>query len=305
VSLRLRRLKADYDQICTVFGNHPKIRIAGTIGTPPEKYQVEFLVSSLQMNPADNQVRLHNQFVAEIVLTGAYPRLAPQCRFLTPVFHPNIAPHAVCIGDHWAAGESLAHLIVRIAEMLAFQSYNVKSPLNGEAARWVEMNRGSLPLDGTDFAAFLAVGQAVRRTADGDLVAGGECANCGKHEAPENMTVCVNQHVACRDCVMNCSSCGRVLCLKCDLAVCAVCGRSVCQHCIRKCAGCGRLACRDHAATCVTCNIWHCSDCVVKCAVCGAQVCVSHVVGAEVDGVDTHICPACSERALSAQAAGQ
>src|SRR5262249_54822145 len=36
---------------------------------------------------------------------------------------------------------------VRIAEMLAFQSYNTKSPLNGEAAKWVEQNVGALPLD--------------------------------------------------------------------------------------------------------------------------------------------------------------
>ena len=31
--------------------------------------------------------------------------------------------------------------------MLAYQSYNVKSPLNGEAARWVDENEDSLPLD--------------------------------------------------------------------------------------------------------------------------------------------------------------
>jgi predicted Zn finger-like uncharacterized protein len=31
--------------------------------------------------------------------------------------------------------------------MLAYQSYNVKSPLNGEAARWVEQNEDRLPLD--------------------------------------------------------------------------------------------------------------------------------------------------------------
>jgi hypothetical protein len=70
---------------------------------------------------------------------------------LTPVFHPNIAPHAICIGDHWTAGESLAALVVRIAEMLSFQSYNVKSPLNGQAARWADEHATELPLASTDF----------------------------------------------------------------------------------------------------------------------------------------------------------
>jgi predicted Zn finger-like uncharacterized protein len=66
---------------------------------------------------------------------------------LSPVFHPNIAPHAICVGDHWGAGESLESLIIRIGEMLAYQSYNAKSPLNGEAARWVEENKHRMPLD--------------------------------------------------------------------------------------------------------------------------------------------------------------
>ena len=37
--------------------------------------------------------------------------------------------------------------MIRIGEMLAYQSYNVNSPLNGEAARWVEQNKHRLPLD--------------------------------------------------------------------------------------------------------------------------------------------------------------
>ena len=70
---------------------------------------------------------------------------------LTPVFHPNIAPHAICIGDHWNAGEPLWSMVARIGEMIAYQSYNTKSPLNGEAARWVESNQDKLPLDKTNF----------------------------------------------------------------------------------------------------------------------------------------------------------
>src|SRR5207247_1798012 len=85
--------------------------------------------------------------LVEIALPRNYPRVPPQCRMLTPIFHPNIAPHAVCIGDHWSAGEPLSSIIVRIGEMIAYQSYNTKSPLNGEAARWVSEHVEELPLD--------------------------------------------------------------------------------------------------------------------------------------------------------------
>ena len=74
---------------------------------------------------------------------------------LTPVFHPNIDPQKICIGDHWSAGESLPRLIVRIGEMLCYQSYNVKSPLNAEAAAWAELNTESLPLQRVDLSAGL------------------------------------------------------------------------------------------------------------------------------------------------------
>ena len=300
MNVRLRRLKADYDQICTVFGGQSKVRVLRTHGTPPERYEIEFLVTGLRSDPATNTVRTHNQFLAEIVLTAAYPRLAPQCRMLTPVFHPNIAPHAVCIGDHWAAGESLASLIVRIAEMLAYQSYNVKSPLNGEAARWVERNADQVPLDHTDFAALLAIGQATRRNADGSLAAGGECANCGRHGTAEEMQVCVNHHVACPDCRSACPVCGGVTCLKCDLGACAVCGRAACTQCLRRCAACRRLACAPHAGICRICERPHCSDCLVTCAACGQPCCVAHVVKVEVDGRPAHICTACAAAAASA-----
>jgi len=37
-------------------------------------------------------------------------------------------------------------LVVRIGEMICFQSYNIKSPLNAKAAAWAELNQERLPL---------------------------------------------------------------------------------------------------------------------------------------------------------------
>ena len=74
---------------------------------------------------------------------------------VTPVFHPNIDPQKICIGDHWSAGQSLAHLVIRIGEMLCYQSYNVKSPLNAQAAAWAEQHVSSLPLEKIDLTAGL------------------------------------------------------------------------------------------------------------------------------------------------------
>jgi hypothetical protein len=46
-------------------------------------------------------------------------------------------------------------MVVRIAEMICFQSYNLKSPLNAAAAAWAEQNLSKLPLQKVDLTAGL------------------------------------------------------------------------------------------------------------------------------------------------------
>jgi predicted Zn finger-like uncharacterized protein len=144
-TVRLRRLGADFARLKEYVRLHPRVRLIQSQGDPPERYQLEYRIRSLRMVGGDLEpIETH---LVEITLPLNYPRTPPQCRMLSPVFHPNIAPHAICVGDHWSAGETLQSIVTRIGEMLAYQSYNVKSPLNGEAARWVESNKHLVPLD--------------------------------------------------------------------------------------------------------------------------------------------------------------
>jgi len=144
-SVRLRRLTSDNKKLCDFVKRHPRLKLIQSDGDPPELYQLEFRIKSLRQ--VDDQMKVVKSHLVEITLPRNYPRTPPQCRMLSPVFHPNIAPHAICVGDHWSAGEPLWSIVARIGEILAFQSYNTKSPLNGEAARWVAENKDSLPLD--------------------------------------------------------------------------------------------------------------------------------------------------------------
>jgi ubiquitin-protein ligase len=147
-TVRLRRLGADYAKVKEYVRRHPRVRLIQAQGDPPERYQFEYRVNSLRM--VGSELKPMDTHLVEVTLPLNYPRTPPQCRMLSPVFHPNIAPHAICVGDHWSAGESLQSIITRIGEMLAYQSYNVKSPLNGQAAAWAEQNMDQLPLDRSD-----------------------------------------------------------------------------------------------------------------------------------------------------------
>lgn len=287
MSIRTRRLKADYEKMSGFFTGEGRIRVIQTLGAPPEKYEIEFLVSSLQKDLRTQQLKLHNHFVVEITLLSSYPRLAPQCRMLTPVFHPNIAPNAICIGDHWAAGESLPNLVIRIAEMLAYQSYNVKSPLNGEAAKWVESHGDQLPLDPFDFASLLDAGDA--RGSDVQT-----CANCGRRVGPdETFQTCVEGHVACPECLVKCGHCQKPICLKCSIQTCSVCGARLCAKCAFRCAVCHQTACLNHGARCHVCRRAACLNCLVTCAECGRAVCVDHIRRLVRDNERVYVCGAC------------
>jgi len=159
-TVRLRRLQADFAKLQDYVRRHPRVQLVQHEGDPPERYQLKYRVRSLRQR--DDELVEVSDHLVEIFLPLNYPRTPPQCRMLTPIFHPNIAPHAICIGDHWSAGETLQSIVTRIGEMIAYQSYNTKSPLNGEAARWVDQNLDRLPLDTVrmDAEEGPAVGQA-------------------------------------------------------------------------------------------------------------------------------------------------
>lgn len=148
---RLRRLNADYEMVQRVFADHPYICLIKTEGVPPEKYTFALQVNGLVPSGEEsfNPGPLHQ---AEVFLPVDYPRRPPFCRMTSPVFHPNIDPQKICIGDHWSAGQSLAQMVVHIAQMICYQSYNLKSPLNARAAAWAEKNLSSLPLQQTDLS---------------------------------------------------------------------------------------------------------------------------------------------------------
>lgn len=209
IDVRLQRLQADYEGIRALERRLKRIRIDSVAGSPPERYRFHLNVKSLR--ESGGTIRLAEEHKLEVRLPLTYPRDGPLCRMLTPVFHPNIAPHQVCIGDQWTAGESLEDLVLRICSMLAYQSYNTKSPLNGEAAEWVEKHVGELPFDTTEFLGILADDPVAREDS---------CQNCN---GEGTLAFCPSGHRLCADCLFPCPACGRQLCVVCGDLPCPAC----------------------------------------------------------------------------------
>ncbi len=84
-------------------------------------------------------------FQLEIKLPDDYPFEPPQVRFLTPIWHPNIAPVTgeICndilkiSGESkytWSPGSDIVSVVMNIIAMLG-GVFNIQSPLNEAAAK--------------------------------------------------------------------------------------------------------------------------------------------------------------------------
>lgn len=216
-TVRLRRLRADHEALRRLANLHPKVEIEGVVGNPPERYRLRLKVKSLREH--GDSLETVTEHRLELTMPKGYPRDAPLCRMLTPVFHPNIAPHAVCVGDDWTAGEPIDLLVQRVGEILAYQSYNMKSPLNGRAAQWVDEHRDRIPIDPEEF--FVDLSHAPPPGAGPAIPA---CSNCGANGV--STTPCSAGHVSCDDCTLRCLACSRALCLSCSEMECTACAEA-------------------------------------------------------------------------------
>jgi hypothetical protein len=144
----------------------PLVEITGVAGLPPEIYRFTYKLKGLHVSNS-GEILERDTHLLEVNLTLDYPRRAPQCRMLTPIFHPNFDESSVCIGDFWAASEGLDDLIIRIGRMICFQEYNTKSPLNGLAAKWVSEHVQLLPIDGRSLSPANDLNSAIAGMAEG------------------------------------------------------------------------------------------------------------------------------------------
>jgi ubiquitin-protein ligase len=317
MSVRLLRLQAEYERLLKLFSDHERIRIAESVGNPPDRYVIEYKVRGLVEEKSEVKEQLVHR--AEITLGPNYPRERPRCVMLTPVFHPNIDHLAICTEDIRSAGQTLDQTIVFIGEMIAYQAYNLQSPRNGDAARWTTEHLNELPLEGTDLVPQLLtqgvadsefpltapawvqpVVTSVEPAFDTIETVSAQsapslrpesqlsmCANCRRSLAPSELQRCANKHFVCGDCLLACQNCRQTLCVLCDARQCSNCRGLFCPDCRIFCQGCQSLTCVAHIRQCQLCSRWHCmKSCARFCELCGLSCCQEHLDSA-------NRCPKC------------
>lgn len=140
---RMRALQEDYNAIVILAERNPRIRFRTNRDHAPDEYTVTLdLPSFIELPPGQDVPRIAAAHEVEIVLGANYPRSAPRVRWLTPIFHPNIAPlpsGEVCLGvlrDRYLPSLGLARLVNMLVEIIQWRSFDLQGVMNQEAARW-------------------------------------------------------------------------------------------------------------------------------------------------------------------------
>ncbi|QDT33081.1 ubiquitin-conjugating enzyme E2 [Thalassoglobus polymorphus] len=152
-TVRQDRLASDYAEIEEYARLHPRVRIVQVEGSPPERYEIEYRISSLVKS--GTEVKIKKNHLVEIVLPGNYPSTPPRVSMLTPVFHPNIDDKSIYLEEHWTTETSLQSVVIRVGEMLAFQRYHLDSANQRDAVEWVNKHIDQIPMDEIDMHAFV------------------------------------------------------------------------------------------------------------------------------------------------------
>lgn len=143
-SPRLKRLERDFAAISQRFENHPHITVQPIGSTPPSKYRIIYRVPSLRVDGAD-RLTISDLTVVELTLPIDYPKAKPTAVTMERVFHPNFGDY-VCIADFWSPAQKLDDIILEIGEMLQWQKYNIRSPLDAVAAQWATKHLDEIPV---------------------------------------------------------------------------------------------------------------------------------------------------------------
>lgn len=150
-SVRTKRLRNDL-KLMQELKNQSSIFDFVAFGDPPEKYQVTFMGKSFAREQGTDNIKIIETHRVDIELGMDYPRESPRLRWLTPIYHPNIAESgAVCLGGYstnWVSSLTLDRLCEMLWDMIRYANYDPNSPYNWRAAQWIRVQtQYSLPLD--------------------------------------------------------------------------------------------------------------------------------------------------------------
>jgi ubiquitin-protein ligase len=150
-SPRLRRLQSDLKAMQQLQSESSILHFTAH-GDLPEAYTIWFLGRGLMRGENNGPIEIQERHEVHVRLGAGYPRMMPEIRWKSPIFHPNISGNgSVCLGGYgtyWVPSLTLDELCHMLWDMVRYENYDETSPYNREAALWTKTQaEHRLPLD--------------------------------------------------------------------------------------------------------------------------------------------------------------
>lgn len=132
-------------ELLASFLNHPFIKIETSNSTPSEEYRVIYSLRGL-VTDENEEIEEARQHIIQITIPFGYPLFPPNCKPLTPIFHPDFDPGAICLGDFWDQDRTCTELIEFLGKMITGELYSKENAFNEKAAIWYIAHADQFPL---------------------------------------------------------------------------------------------------------------------------------------------------------------
>ena len=145
-----KQLETIFKEINDRFRTHRFISIKPGDGDPPERYEVTYTISGLHQNK-NKEVHEAKHHSIAITIPFGFPHFPPNCKPISPIFHPDFDQAAICIGDFWNKDSTLPDLIFHIGQMISGEVFSTDNAFNEEAVAWYRQHSDRLPFEVLDF----------------------------------------------------------------------------------------------------------------------------------------------------------
>jgi ubiquitin-protein ligase len=150
MSIRDKRLEADYEKVRQLSERVRTISIDSTRGTPPYCYDLTYHCRSIIKLDSNKKPVYHDIHRVRIELPQRFPIDEPKATMITPLYHPHVYPSLkICIGRKWIPAEHLDLFLLRIGSIIKFDPnyFDFNSPANRDALEWAKKNMKLFPTD--------------------------------------------------------------------------------------------------------------------------------------------------------------
>jgi ubiquitin-protein ligase/ribosomal protein L17 len=151
MAIKSEQLETIFQETTERFQNDRYVTVSPVAGKSSEQYKVTYNVTGV-VQKEDKSIQETRTHSISLTIPFGFPHFPPNCKPLSPTFHPDFDEAAICIGDFWTREKTLSDVIIQIGRMISGEIHSKENAFNEEALVWYQENSEKLPFEIVNFS---------------------------------------------------------------------------------------------------------------------------------------------------------